>query len=137
MLETVLQITGSIALASVSFAAAWFTYRSTRKRDVVTAEVSKEANAITWSKDLLGRVQTLETRDEERGKEITKINARFNKLDRLFRISINFTEKLLLWERDGSRPPRPNIPEDLKEYLDPSLIKEHARQQEELDSPKA
>ena len=54
-----------------------------------------------------------------------------DKVTRVFQIAMNFIEQFLLWERDGSRPPRPNIPQELKEYLDPGLIREHRRQQEE------
>ncbi|MFC3299650.1 hypothetical protein FJV46_10745 [Arthrobacter agilis] len=131
MLDAILQVTGSLALASVSLASAWFVYHSTRKRDKVTAELSKEANAITWSQDLVKRLDKLED-------ELKEVRADLDKVTRTFRISMNYIERLWQWAKTGSRPPIPDIPESLYEHLDPSLIDEHHRQQREHDaSPKA
>lgn len=64
------------------------------------------------------------------GEEIKHLRTGMNKVTHAFGVAMNFIEQFLLWERDGSRPPRPHIPGALEEYLDPALIREHIRQQD-------
>jgi hypothetical protein len=124
MNDTLVTILGTLISASALVVVGLFTYRSTRKKDTVTAEVSKEANAITWSKDLLGRLEKLEG-------EVTSVRNDLNAITRTLRISTNYIERLWQWGTSGSRPPIPDIPETLYTHLDPTLIDEHHRRQRE------
>lgn len=126
---------GILVTAFASYAAARFAGKSSVKVkeidvDAAAYERAEKINTAAFLR-LEKRIEELESRDEARSKEFEKIQSGFEKLTRVFRIAINFIEQFLLWERDGSNPPRPNIPKDLKEYLDPSLIREHVKQQEE------
>lgn len=76
-----------------------------------------------------GEIAELRSRSVLQDAEIVKLRDGMDKVAHAFRVAMNFIEQFLLWERDGSQPPRPNIPESLKEYLNPSLIREHIRQQ--------
>ena len=77
--------------------------------------------------------QRLEGEVTRQGRELTELRSTVEKVTKAFRVAINFIEEFLLWERDGSPQPRPRIPVLLKEYLDPSLVREHVRQQERDD----
>lgn len=73
--------------------------------------------------------QRLESEVTRQGKELSELRTTVEKVTKAFRTAINFIEQVLMWERDGLRSPRPNIPDSLREYLDPLLIVEHVRQQ--------
>lgn len=100
--------------------------------DAAAYERAERINAAAFTR-LEGDVTDLRTRSTLQDAELVKLRDGMDKVTRAFRIAMNFIEQFLLWERDGSQPPRPNIPESLKEYLDPSLIREHIRQQERDD----
>lgn len=129
---------GIVATAAGSYGAARYSGRSSVKVKEIEVDAAAYERADKINDGVLtrldNRVKELEQKDKDRDEQLSNMRGVVQKLDRVFRIAINFIEQLLLWERDGSRPPRPHIPEDLKEYLDPSLIVEHARQQEELDN---
>lgn len=80
-----------------------------------------------------GAFSRLEAEVTRQGAELSRLRSTVEEITKAFRIAINFIEQFLLWERDGSQPPRPHIPESLKEYLDPRLIAEHIRQQAQDD----
>lgn len=100
--------------------------------DAAAYERAERINTAAFLR-LEGDVTDLRARSTLQDAEIVKLRDGMDKVTRAFRIAMNFIEQFLLWERDGSQPPRPNIPETLKEYLDPSLIREHIRQQERDD----
>lgn len=100
--------------------------------DAAAYERAERINAAAFLR-LEGDVTDLRARSTMQDAELVKLRDGMDKVTRAFRIAMNFIEQFLLWERDGSQPPRPNIPESLKEYLDPSLIREHIRQQERDD----
>jgi hypothetical protein len=100
--------------------------------DAAAYERAERINSAAFLR-MEGDISDLRTRSTLQDAELTKLRDGMDKVTRAFRIAMNFIEQFLLWERDGSQPPRPNIPESLKEYLDPSLIREHIRQQERDD----
>lgn len=118
-------ITGLLALIGV-LVVGYFTYKRGRQSDKATAETNREANAITFSGQLLARLDKLEEKVEEQ-------DAKIERLGRVFKVSLNFIERFLLWAHDGSKPPIPDVPGSLREHLDPHLMDEHARQQDRLN----
>ena len=118
-------ITGLIALIGV-LVVGYFTYKRGKQSDKVTAEANREANAITFSGQLLVRLDKLEEKVEEQ-------DAKIERLGRVFKVSLNFIERFLLWAHDGSKPPIPDVPGSLQEHLDPHLMDEHNRQQDRLN----
>jgi hypothetical protein len=128
----------AVLLAIIAAAATGFAARYTAKSSVKAKELDVDAaayeraeriNAAAFLR-LEGDVADLRDRSTLQHAESVKLRDGMDKVTRAFRIAMNFIEQFLLWERDGSLPPRPNIPETLKEYLDPSLIREHMRQQD-------
>lgn len=114
-------ITGFLALIGVGLGT-WATYKRGKQSDKVTAVVSKEANAITWSAQLLERLENVEN-------EVKTLRADLNKVTRISSTAINFIERVLLWAIDGCKGPMPPVPRTLVEHLDPGLVEEHERQQ--------
>ena len=96
--------------------------------DAAAYERAEKINTAAFNR-IEKEVQDLRERLTQQGKDLGDLRDGMDKVTRAFRIAMNFIEQFLLWERDGSQPPRPNIPESLKEYIEPSLIREHARQQ--------
>lgn len=112
---------GIIALVGVIYSS-YLTYKRAKQGDKVTSAVSKEANAITWSAQLLDRLEKVE-------QEVVGLRKDLNRVTRTFSTSINFIERLLLWAIDGCHGPMPAVPRSLIEHLDPALVDEHQRQQ--------
>lgn len=100
------------------------------KASVKVKEIDVDAAAYERADRInTGAFKRLEDEVTRQGRELTELRATVEKVTKAFRTAINFIEQFLLWERDGSQPPRPHIPDSLKEYLDPRLIAEHIRQQ--------
>lgn len=100
------------------------------KASVKVKEIDVDAAAYERADRInTGAFTRLENEVTRQGAELVELRTTVEKVTKAFRIAINFIEQFLLWERDGSQPPRPHIPESLKEYLDPRLIAEHIRQQ--------
>lgn len=130
-----------IVLAIISAGGVGFAARFAGKSSVKVKELDVDAAAYERAERintaaftrLEGDISDLRNRSTMQDDELRKLRDGMDKVTHAFRIAMNFIEQFLLWERDGSQPPRPNIPESLKEYLDPSLIREHMRQQERDD----
>lgn len=84
---------------------------------------SKEANAVTFSKTLIERVESLET-------DVETLRTDLDNVTQNFRHAINFIERMVFWARGGSKPPIPEIPTSLKEFFDPSLVERHTEEQD-------
>lgn len=122
-------IAGIITVAGSVFGARYASKASVKVKEIdVDAAAYERADRINAAAFL-----RLEGEVTRQGREISELRTTVEKVTKAFRVAINFIEQFLLWERDGSLPPRPNIPESLKEYLDPSLIREHIRQQKQDD----
>lgn len=113
---------GTIAVAIIGLISSLLAGRSSRK-------VGKEANAVTFSQHLIARLESLED-------DVKSLRKDLDKVERAFRISLNFIEKFMPWARAGAKPPIPDIPQALHEYLDPAVLEEHQRQQEAQSRPK-
>ncbi|MHA7210786.1 hypothetical protein [Arthrobacter sp. MDT1-65] len=126
---------GGVVTAGGVVGAALFASRSSvkvKEIDVAATAASRlEAINVAAFARMQGEIDAVKASHKEQGKEIASLRTSVDKVNRVFQIAMNFIEQFLLWERDGSRPPRPNIPAELKEFLDPALIREHRRQQEE------
>lgn len=131
----------AVALAIITVTGSIMAARYAGKSSVKVKELDVDAAAYERAERintaaflrLEGDVKDLRSRATMQDAELVKLRDGMDKVTRAFRVAMNFIEQFLLWERDGSQPPRPNIPESLKEYLDPSLIREHMRQQERDD----
>lgn len=88
-----------------------------------SAKTAKETNAVTFAKNLMERVESLE-------EDVKGLRVDLNSVSRNFSTAINFIERMVFWAKGGSKPPIPGIPESLKEHLDPSLLDRHYNQQE-------
>ncbi|WDF34536.1 hypothetical protein PTW37_06460 [Arthrobacter agilis] len=132
-MSDLVQLIGAILTLIGSLGGAYLVVRRGRKSDT-------ETNTLATKKedreDRDSLIQTYRDELKERDTRLDKIEAAVKKITREFRISINYIEAGLLWERRGSNPPKPTIPIELHEYLDPALIREHQRQ-EEQHTPKA
>ena len=107
--DQILTLAGILIVAGASAYGATYAGRTSSK-------TAKETNAVTFSKQLMERLEVLE--------------AKVEKLDRNFSTAINFIERMVFWAKGGSKPPIPGIPESLKAHLDPSLIDQHHEQQQ-------
>ncbi|MGG7653488.1 hypothetical protein [Kocuria rosea] len=75
-----------------------------------TARSTKEANAITFSRDLMLRVESLEKKDEEKDQKIEELGS-------IMSVSLSFIERLFHWGRGGGGHPEPSIPAQLQDRL--------------------
>ena len=129
-------LVGIISTIGIGYAARFAGRSSVKVKeldvDAAAYERAEKINVAAFSR-IEGEVKDLRDRLTQQGKELGQLRDGMDKVTHAFRIAMNFIEQFLLWERDGSPPPRPNIPETLKEYLSPFLIREHERQQERDD----
>ena len=89
-----------------------------------SSKAAKEATAVTFAKNLMDRVESLE-------EDVKDLRKDLNVVSRNFSTAINFIERMVLWARGGSTPPIPGIPESLKIHLDPGLIDRHHEKERE------
>ncbi|MCC5781366.1 hypothetical protein CRM73_00085 [Kocuria sp. CCUG 69068] len=82
-----------------------------------TARSTKEANAITFSRDLMLRVESLEKKDEEKDRKIEELGS-------IMSVSLSFIERLFHWGRGGGGQPEPTVPAQLRDRL-AHLINDH------------
>lgn len=73
--------------------------------------------------------QRLEAEVSRQGNELKELRNAVKQINKVFQTALNFIEQFLLWERNPEAP-LPRIPDALKEHLDPRLVIEHIRQQE-------
>lgn len=131
---------GVIVAAVVGMFSARLTGKSTEKvkKIDIDAAAYERADGINAKllQNLLGEVERLKKIREddekslrERDERLDKIEAMLRQITREFRISINYIEADMLWQRRGSKPPKNPFPDELRQYIDPSLLAEHERQQ--------
>jgi len=114
--ESLLTLLGVIIVAAGGVYGATYSNRT-------SSRASKESNAVTFSKTLMDRLESLED-------DVAGLRRDLNLVTRNFSTAINFIERMVFWAKGGSKPPIPGIPESLKAHLDPSLIDRHEEQQE-------
>jgi hypothetical protein len=85
---------------------------------------SREANAVSWSKDLVARIETLERRDAEKNDKIDQLQDAQRETAAIITAFTYFTERLFRWGRGGGGEPEPTIPTELRERLH-HLIHDH------------
>ena len=140
-METWMGIVLAVVTVTGSVLAARIASRSSEKVkemdvDASAYERAERINAAAFLR-LEADVTALKALSAEQSLQISDLKRNMAEVTQAFRIAINFIEQFLLWERDGSTPPRPNIPEFLERYLAPDLIREHARQQKADDESDA
>jgi DNA-binding transcriptional regulator YiaG len=111
-----------LTLAGILIVAAGGAYGATYAGRTAS-KTSKEATAVTFAKNLMERVESLE-------EDVKDLRKDLNIVSRNFSTAINFIERMVFWAKGGSKPPIPGIPESLKAHLDPSLVDRHHEQQE-------
>ena len=114
--DQILTLAGILIVAGASAYGATYAGRTSSK-------TAKEATAVTFAKNLMERVESLE-------EDVKDLRKDLNLMSRNFGTAINFIERMVLWARGGSKPPMPKLPDALKPHMDPSLIDRHEEQQE-------
>jgi len=114
--DQILTLAGILIVAGASAYGATYAGRT-------SSRTAKETNAVTFSKNLMERLESLED-------DVAALRKDLNVVSRNFSTAINFIERMVFWAKGGSKPPIPGIPESLKAHLDPSLIDRHEEQQE-------
>lgn len=109
--DQILPLIGALIAGAVGVYGATYAGRTSSK-------ASKESNAVTFSKTLIDRLESLE-------EDVKDLRSDLNRVSRNFSTAINFIERMVFWAKGGSKPPIPGIPESLREHLDPSLIDRH------------
>lgn len=118
--DQVLTLVGVLIVAAASAYGATYAGRTSSK-------TAKEATAVTFAKNLMERVESLE-------EDVKDLRKDLNVVSRNFSTAINFIERMVFWAKGGSKPPIPGIPESLKPHLDPSLIDRHQEEQDRARS---
>lgn len=117
--DQILVLLGALIAGAVGVYGATYSNRT-------SSRTAKETNAVTFSKNLMERLESLED-------DVALLRKDLNLVTRNFSTAINFIERMVFWARGGSKPPIPGIPESLKAHLDPSLIDQH--QEHQRDEP--
>lgn len=129
-----LTVVGVIIAALASYGAARYAGKASVKVKEIDVDAAAYARAQVINNAAFERldkeITALQKSHANQGTEIRQLRTDLDHVTKTFRISMNFIERFLLWARDGSKPPIPTIPDSLREHLDPSLIREHSRQQE-------
>lgn len=98
------QTLGAILVGFFSLAGAVFAALRTSKS-------AREANAITFSRDLMARVESLED-------DVKELREEQKQTMNLLSVSLSYIERLIYWGRTGGRDPEPEIPSKLRDRLD-------------------
>lgn len=118
---------GLVTVAGSVFGARYASGASVKVKEIdVDAAAYERADRINAA-----AFQRLEGEVARQGKELSELRATVGQITKAFQTALTFIERFLSWERDGAHPPRPNIPETLKEYLDPRLVRSHVNKQEQ------
>lgn len=133
---------GVVVAAVVGFFSSRLAGKSSEKIKSMDVDAAAYERAQNINRELFdGLRQEVERLKKDRTQDRLELKERDDRLDtiestvrqmtREFRISINHIEAAMLWERRGSKPPRNPFPEELRKYIDPSLLAEYERQQAE------
>lgn len=115
---------GVITVAGSVFGARYASRASVKVKEIdVDAAAYERADKINAA-----AFQRLEAEVERQGQELSELRNAVKQINKVFQTALNFIEQFLLWERNPQAP-LPQIPEPLKEHLDPRLVAEHIRQQ--------
>lgn len=115
---------GVITVAGSVFGARYASRASVKVKEIdVDAAAYERADKINAA-----AFQRLEAEVERQGQELSELRNVVKQINKVFQTALNFIEQFLLWERNPQAP-LPQIPEPLKEHLDPRLVAEHIRQQ--------
>ena len=135
--QALLILLGVIVTASASYGAARFAGRSAVKVkeidvDALAYERAEKINSTAFAR-LEKEVEDLKQGRKDDRKEfdekIEKVEKKADLATRDLGIAINWLEQFLMWEQDGSRPPRPHIPSALRKHINQALLMEQRREQ--------
>lgn len=115
--EPWLMFLGAVITVTGSYGAAKYASKAT----VRTKELDVDAAAYERADRInAAAFQRLEAEVNRQGAELSRLRTTVEKLTKAFQVAVTLIEQFL----SGSRP---QVPEPLKEYLDPRLIEEYAR----------
>lgn len=112
-MEPWLILLGIVATGALSYAAARYTGRS-------AAKVGEEANAVTFSRDLIARVESLE-------EDVKQLRTDLEKNRKVISTAVSFIERLMSWVLAGGHGPRPALSTLLEPHLDDWLVSQYKK----------
>lgn len=147
-LQIILTLVGIAITAAASYGAARYAGRSAVKVkeidvDAAAYERAEKINAAAFERierelkaqgEELGKVKK---GHEEQGEKLKQVETKADLATRDLGIAINWLEQFLMWEQDGSRPPRPHIPTALRKHINQALLIEQRKEQLEHNREQA
>lgn len=107
-------IAGLVVTGLVTYAAARYTGRS-------AAKVGEEANAVTFSRDLIARIESLEA-------DVAQLRTDLEANRKITATATSFIERLVSWVLTGCQGHRPVIPITIEPHLDDWLVNQYKRE---------
>lgn len=92
------------------------------------AKVGEEANAVTFSRDLITRVESLE-------EDVRQLRADLDSSRKTTGVTTSLLERVIAYILAGCVGPRPAIPALIKPLLDEWLVKQYERDSSEKSHP--
>jgi outer membrane murein-binding lipoprotein Lpp len=113
MIEPWLVLAGIVVSAAASYGAARYSGRASSK-------VGQEANAVTFSRDLIARIEGLED-------DVKKMRQELDNVKAIKGVAVTFIERILMWVHSGSNKPTPRIPSVIEPFLSEEIVATHKR----------
>jgi hypothetical protein len=109
-----------LAAVLVPLIAATLTFVGVRITSRRSMTVGKEANAVTFSRDLIGRVTALE-------KDVDDLKGKLEEIKGVVSHATGWIEHCLRWIMGGSTANPPKLTPMLKEHVDPWMVEDYQR----------
>ncbi len=148
-------LVGIVITAAGTYAAARYAGKSSvRAKEIdvkaaaYTVAQAISSESIEWLRGQITEMKTeyaelkselgeLKSSHGDQSKELRELRAKTELIMSDLQVAVSWFEQFLVWERDGSPPPRPDIPPELRKYMEPHLIRNHQRQQQQSGDLKA
>lgn len=104
---------GILVTSAASYGAARYSGKS-------SSRVGQEANAVTFSRDLMARIEGLEDDVREMRRELDSVK-------QIKGVAITFIERVLAWVHSGAKKPTPRIPSVIEPFLAEEIVANHRR----------
>lgn len=112
------QYFAGVVIAVVAATATVVVGRLTQK---TAANVGQEANAVTFSRDLIARIESLEA-------DVAQLRTDLEANRKITATATSFIERAISWILTGCAGPRPAIPIILEPHLDGWLVNQYKRE---------
>lgn len=94
------------------------TYAASRATGKTAAKVGAEANAVTFSRDLIARIESLEA-------DVEQLRTDLEANRKITATATSFIERFMAWVLTGHSGHRPVVPIVLEPYLDDWLVNQY------------